>query len=48
MQTRPSSLAAKNQMRELALQLAVSIAHGDEAPQETVDRAEAYTAFLVK
>lgn len=34
--------------RELALQLAVSIAHGSETPETTVKRAEAYAGFLSK
>lgn len=34
--------------RELALQLAVSIANGSETPETTVDRAERYAAFLSK
>lgn len=34
--------------RELALQLAVSIADGSETPETTVDRAEKYAEFLEK
>ena len=34
--------------RELALQMAVSIANGSETPETTVKRAEVYAAFLEK
>lgn len=34
--------------RELALQLAVSLGNGNETPEMTVKRAEAYAAFLTK